>query len=172
VGRNTEGKGARKGDVMRLNEDMGMSGSALEPEGGKGYSKRGETSNGVPRIDDGECRDKSDKSRRGLSDIGLDETCSASKSDEVTAPTPSPVITGTRMPSSRSGSGVGLLRVSATTVMTAGCWKSPSSLSNETKVGGTVGIKRPVWVVQDALCVDLDSAGVIVDDVERPDDEE
>lgn len=43
-----------------------MSESMLEEDKGNGYSKRGETSNGVPRIDDGECRDRLDKLRRGF----------------------------------------------------------------------------------------------------------
>lgn len=74
VGRNTAGKGARKGDVIGLREVGRASGSALELEGGKGYSKRGETSNGVPRIEDGECRERSDKSKRGLREVGLAAT--------------------------------------------------------------------------------------------------
>lgn len=50
-----------------------ISGSTLLP-GGKGYSKRGETSNGVPTIGVGECSDKLARLSRGLSDMEALET--------------------------------------------------------------------------------------------------
>lgn len=53
---------------------------SLAPVGGKGYSKRGETSNGVPRMEDGECRLKSARLRRGFRDLEWAATLSARES--------------------------------------------------------------------------------------------
>lgn len=47
---------------------------------GKGYSNRGETSNGVPTIDDGEWRDKSSMTRLGF--CGRDEAPDSSLKDD------------------------------------------------------------------------------------------
>ena len=71
-----------KGDVITLREvDMVISGSSLLIEGGKGYSKRGDTSNGVPTIDEGECSDRFARLRRGLSDMGCSGIWPTSESD-------------------------------------------------------------------------------------------
>ena len=60
------GKGM-KGEVMTPKVgDAVTSDSPLQPGGGKGYSKRGETSNGVPTIEEGECSDKLARLSRGF----------------------------------------------------------------------------------------------------------
>jgi hypothetical protein len=47
-----------------------MSASSLVPDMGKGYSKRGDESKGVPRMEDGECRERFERLRRGFR-VGL-----------------------------------------------------------------------------------------------------
>ena len=58
---------------------MGKSGSLGLP-GGKGYSKRGETSNGVPTMEDGECSERLVRLSRGFSAMGCVATFSARES--------------------------------------------------------------------------------------------
>ena len=55
-------KGCMPGACMK-------SGSATVDDGGKGYSKRGEASKGVPTMEEGECSERSDRLKRGLSTL-------------------------------------------------------------------------------------------------------
>ena len=76
-----DGEKVMNGEVIALKAlNTVISGSSLLAEGGKGYSKRGETSNGVPTIDEGECSDKFARLSRGLSDMGCSGTLSANES--------------------------------------------------------------------------------------------
>jgi hypothetical protein len=118
------------------------SGLSFESESGKGYSKRGDESKGVPRMEEGECRDKSARLRRGLIvELPWSGGTCFNVTSFVTAPTPSPVTTGTSSMSSSSGSGVGLAEDSRTSVIVATI-TSPSREESGLRVHGFVGIEE------------------------------